>query len=82
MSTSGLDVFDTTIQETNHWLKIMMGELGSDSRRTAFNALRAALHALRDRIGLENAVHLGAQLPMRPCAGTSCALTSPRWRRT
>lgn len=64
MSTTGLDVFDTTIQETNHWLKIMMGELGSDSRRTAFNALRAALHALRDRIGLENAVHLGAQLPM------------------
>lgn len=64
MSTAGLDVFDTTIQETNHWLKIMMGELGSDSRRTAFNALRAALHALRDRIGLDNAVHLGAQLPM------------------
>jgi uncharacterized protein (DUF2267 family) len=64
MSTTGLDVFDATIQDTNHWLKIMMGELGSDSRRTAFNALRAALHALRDRIGLENAVHLGAQLPM------------------
>jgi uncharacterized protein (DUF2267 family) len=64
MSTTGLDVFDTTIQETNHWLKIMMGELGSDSRRTAFNALRAALHALRDRIGPDNAVHLGAQLPM------------------
>lgn len=64
MSGTGLDTFDTTIQETNHWLKIMMGELGTDDRRTAFNALRAALHALRDRIGPENAVHLGAQLPM------------------
>ncbi|MGD9879717.1 MAG: DUF2267 domain-containing protein [Reyranella sp.] len=64
MSTTGLDTFDTTIQETNHWLKIMMGELATDDRRTAFNALRAALHALRDRVGLENAVHLGAQLPM------------------
>jgi len=64
MSTTGLEVFDTTLQETNHWLKIMMGELGSDSRRTSFNALRAALHAIRDRIGVDNAAHLGAQLPM------------------
>jgi uncharacterized protein (DUF2267 family) len=64
MSTTGLEVFDTTIQETNHWLKIMMGELGNDSRRTSFNALRAALHAVRDRIGVDNAAHLGAQLPM------------------
>jgi uncharacterized protein (DUF2267 family) len=64
MSATGLDVFDTTIQQTNHWLKLMMGELGTDSRRAAFNALRAALHAIRDRIGVGNAVHLGAQLPM------------------
>ena len=64
MTTTGLDTFDKTVQETNHWLKVMMGELGTDDRRIAFNALRAALHALRDRIGPENAVHLGAQLPM------------------
>lgn len=38
ISSTGLDVFDTTIQETSHWLKIMMGELGTDDRRTAFNA--------------------------------------------
>jgi uncharacterized protein (DUF2267 family) len=64
MSVTGLDVFDTTIQQTNHWLKLMMGELGTDSRRAAFNAPRAALHAVRDRIGVDNAAHLGAQLPM------------------
>jgi len=64
MSATGLEVFDTTLQETNHWLKLMMGELGTDDRRTAFGALRGALHAVRDRIGAENAVHLGAQLPM------------------
>lgn len=64
MSTTGLDTFDTTIQETNRWLKSMMVELGTDDRRSAFNALRAALHALRDRIGPDNAAHLGAQLPM------------------
>jgi uncharacterized protein (DUF2267 family) len=64
MSGSGLEVFDTTIQETNHWLKLMMEYLGTRNRRQAFNALRAGLHVLRDRIGPANAVHLGAQLPM------------------
>ena len=64
MSSTGLEVFDTTLQETNHWLKLMMGELGTDSRRTAFGALRGALHALRDRIDVDNAAHLGAQMPM------------------
>ena len=29
-----------------------------------YAALKASLHALRDRIGPENAVHLGAQLPL------------------
>ncbi len=64
MSTTGLDVFDTTIQETNHWLKLMMVELQTDDRREAYLALRSALHAVRDRIGAMNAVHLGAQLPI------------------
>lgn len=64
MSATGLEIFDTTVQETNHWLKLMMGELGTDSRREAFAALRAALRALRDRIGVGNAAVLGGQLPM------------------
>ena len=64
MSSTGLEIFDTTIQETHHWLKIVMEELETDNRKLAFGALRAALHALRDRIGPVNAVHLGAQLPM------------------
>ena len=64
MSKASLEVFDTTLQETNHWLTLMMEELDSNDRRRAFTALRAGLHALRDRIGPANAVHLGAQLPM------------------
>ena len=64
MSRTGLEIFDTTLQETNHWLKRVMEELETDDRKLAFTALRATLHALRDRIGPANAVHLGAQLPM------------------
>lgn len=64
MSTTGLDVFDRTVQETNLWLKRLMEILQTEDRHIAYMALRAALHAVRDRIGPENAVHLGAQLPM------------------
>jgi hypothetical protein len=64
MSTTGLPVFDTTVQETNLWLKAIMESLHTDDRHLAYLSLRATLHALRDRLGSENAVHLAAQLPM------------------
>jgi uncharacterized protein (DUF2267 family) len=62
MST-GLDVFDTTVQQTNLWLKDLMERLGVD-RKHAYRVLCATLHAVRDRVGPDSAVHLGAQLPM------------------
>jgi uncharacterized protein (DUF2267 family) len=62
MST-GLDIFDTTLQHTNLWLKDLMERL-SVNRHHAYKVLSATLHAVRDRIGPENAVHLGAQLPI------------------
>lgn len=64
MSATGLPVFDRTLQETNLWLKELMRRLDIDDREQAYVVLRATLHALRDRIGPENAVHLGAQLPI------------------
>jgi uncharacterized protein (DUF2267 family) len=64
MSNTGLEVFDKTLHETNRYLKIVLRELGTDDRRIALAALRATLHALRDRLMPMDAVHLGAQLPM------------------
>ena len=64
MSSTGLAVFDKTLHETNLWLKELMEALGVDGREDAYAALKATLHVLRDRIGPENAVHLGAQLPI------------------
>jgi uncharacterized protein (DUF2267 family) len=61
---TGLDVFDRTVQEANLWLKMLSERLQTEERRTAYLVLRATLHALRDRIGPQNAVHSGAQLPM------------------
>lgn len=65
MSTAGLEIFDTTLQKTHIWLNDVMQELGwEDERHRAYLALRTVLHALRDRLTLEEAVDLGAQLPM------------------
>jgi uncharacterized protein (DUF2267 family) len=64
MSVTGLDTFDTTVHKTNVWLKDLMQELGSDDRHQAYSALRSTLHALRDRLTVEEVAQLGAQLPM------------------
>jgi uncharacterized protein (DUF2267 family) len=62
--TTGLDVFDTTLQQTNLSVKDLMKRLGTEDRKVAYQVLSRTLHAVRDRIGPKNAVHLGAQPPM------------------
>jgi uncharacterized protein (DUF2267 family) len=64
MSMTGLDVFDTTVHKTNTWLKDLMAELGWQDKHKTYLALRATLHALRDRLTVVEAAQLGAQLPM------------------
>jgi len=63
MST-GLDVFDRTVQAANLWLKELMDALGWDDRYQAYEGLRTTLHALRDRLTLEEMAQLGAQVPL------------------
>jgi uncharacterized protein (DUF2267 family) len=50
---AGLEVFDTTVHKTNSWLKEVMQEIHRDDRRKAYLALRSTLHALRDRLTVE-----------------------------
>lgn len=61
---TGHPSFDHTVQEANIWLKAVADQLHFEERRHAYSALRATLHALRDRLPPESAVHFGAQLPM------------------
>jgi uncharacterized protein (DUF2267 family) len=63
MSATGLEVFDTTVQTTNTWLKEIGEQIGPDRQR-CYQALRAVLFALRDRLSPDEAAHLAAQLPM------------------
>lgn len=64
MSQTGLAAFDSTLQTTNLWLHELMQELGWDDRHRAYQALRAVLHAVRDRLTVAEVADLGAQLPM------------------
>ena len=45
------------------WINDMRRELGVEDEDRACLALRAGLHALRDRLTVEEAAHLAAQLP-------------------
>ena len=64
MSWTGFETFDTAIQKADLWLKQIMLELNTDSKRRAYMGMRAVLHALRDRLTIDEAVDLGAQLPL------------------
>jgi uncharacterized protein (DUF2267 family) len=65
MSSTGYDVFDTTVQKTNELLKRIEETCEwQGQRHHAYMVLRAVLHTLRDRLPLEQIAHLGAQLPM------------------
>jgi uncharacterized protein (DUF2267 family) len=63
MSATGLDVFDKSLQTTNIWLNEIMEEVGPD-RQVAWKALTVVLHRLRNRLPVDLAAHLGAQLPL------------------
>lgn len=64
MSLTGIEAFDSTIHKTNAWLNDLNSLLNWEERRKVYAALRAVLHALRDRLTVEEAVQLGDQMPM------------------
>lgn len=62
---ASVNPFETIVQKTHLWLNDLMSDLDWHERpRKAYLALRTVLHALRDRLTVEEAVQLGAQLPM------------------
>ena len=67
MNSGQPGAFETTVQKTDAWLKQLCDLLHGEDRPKANLALRAVPHALRDRLTVEQAAHLGAaQPPMLP----------------
>ena len=63
MSASGFESIDHTVQLTHEWINNLDHILGWDNKPRAYRLLRCALQALRDWLQVEDAAHLGAQLP-------------------
>ncbi|HEX6509337.1 MAG TPA: DUF2267 domain-containing protein [Chloroflexota bacterium] len=59
-----VEAFDTTVQKTYEWLHELDEEMGTENVRRAYEMMRAYLHALRDRLPIQEAAQLAAQMPM------------------
>ena len=62
MPATTVDAVQRSVQKTNEWLHDLGAELGVDER-TAWRVLRAYLQLVRDRLTVDEAAQLAAQLP-------------------
>jgi uncharacterized protein (DUF2267 family) len=62
MTVGSVHSVERTVHKTNEWLKDLAGELGIDDRDEAWRILRGYLQVLRERLTLEEAAQLGAEL--------------------
>lgn len=63
MSQTRSHAFDQTVSNANLWVNDVARALDTEDHRFAYRALRAWLHALRDRLTVESSAKLSAQLP-------------------
>jgi uncharacterized protein (DUF2267 family) len=57
-------IIEQSTEKAHIWLKELAEELGTDDRQEAYRVLRACLHALRDRLPVDEAAQLAAQVPV------------------
>ena len=61
---STLAILGRSVQKTNIWLRDVNSELSWFTFQRGYLALRAVLHALRDRLSTPEIAQFGAQLPI------------------
>ena len=54
---------DNALEKSHIWLNQLQENLNIPKRNEAYRLLKVVLHELRDRLPLNEAAHLGAQLP-------------------
>jgi len=64
MPLATVGVFNKTLEKTETWLSHLQTTMGWQDPHKAYMALRAVLHALRDRLLPDETANLAAQLPM------------------
>jgi uncharacterized protein (DUF2267 family) len=64
MTTHHVDVIDRSVEQAHVWINDVADEFGTEDHQLAYRILRAFLHAVRDRITVEESAQLSAQLPL------------------
>jgi uncharacterized protein (DUF2267 family) len=64
MSVKAIHNFEHAVHSANEWIKDLAEEPEIGSEGQAYTILRIVLHTLRDRLRVDEVVHLSAQLPM------------------
>lgn len=64
MSTDRVTLFQETLHRSHAWIDELMDRLGVTDEQQAVHVLCATLQSLRDRLTIDDAVRLGAQLPV------------------
>lgn len=64
MMNTAVTALNHTLTETHEWLAELVRIGPFENEQQAYSHFRAVLHAIRDRLTIEEAVHLAAQLPM------------------
>jgi len=59
-----ITAFQKTMQTSSEWMQDLTADGGLPDEEQACAALRSVLHALRDRLTVEESAHLASQLPM------------------
>lgn len=64
MSKTTVTVLEAAVADAHAWLNDIDAALGTNDKHLALQALRGVLHALRDRLTIDQTAHLSAQLPL------------------
>lgn len=64
MPLSNIPSLNRSVHKTQVWLKDLSEHGHLDNEQQAYSVLRAVLHALRDRLTIDEAANFAAQLPM------------------
>lgn len=62
-TTTHVPTLEHGIHATNAWLRDVAAELDGADHQEGYRALRATMHVLRDRLPVDEAAQLAAQLP-------------------
>jgi len=64
MTTRHVDVIERSTEQAHIWINDVAEQFGTEDHQLAYRILRAFLHAVRDRITVNESAQLAAQLPL------------------